>query len=74
MSVCVCVSQRKRALKKGAKDEGKGGGQNVRGEWRQPTCWHHTLSNERKQSLSTVKKNAPDEYLIHQRTPDVSID
>lgn len=69
----MCVS-RGGIKEKGVKDEGKGGGKKVRGDGeRQPTCWHHTLSNGEKQSLLTVKKNAPDEYLIHQRTPDVLI-
>lgn len=78
MEGCVCVSQREGGIKeKGEKDEGKGrrvGGEGEgRPEERQQTCWHRTLSNGRKQSLSTVKKNAPDKYLIHQRTPDVLI-
>lgn len=37
----------------------------------EPARWHHTRSAGGKQRLLTVKKNAPEEYLIHQRSLDV---
>lgn len=64
----VCKSERRGESSERWRERGTIEGEGKLGE---PTCWHRTLSNGGKQSLSTVKKNAPDKYLIHQSTPDV---
>ena len=69
----MCKSEREGDIKeKGEKDEGKG--RRVRGDrGRSSQPAGIVLFQMEENSLSTVKKNAPDEYLIHQRTPDVLI-